>query len=121
MKPEVIARSIAAGRLVLGTTLLAAPGLAEAWIGRSMRDARAQSMARGFAARDIALGLGVLSAKTPGELRRWMLIGAGCDAADFAAALPLKPSAARTGVVVTAAAATVAGVLAAALTRGDQA
>jgi hypothetical protein len=111
------ARAIAAGRVVVGTSLCVAPRLAAQWAGDEARASGVGVIVRALGARDAALGIGtLLSSHDPGQLRRWLVASSACDAADFAATLAGPRSPARTFVLATAAAATVAGLAAAATT-----
>ncbi len=96
------ARAVGAGRIALGASYLAAPGLAlRAWPGhRAARDddgALLKLLARSTGGRDIALGLGVLLAlshDTP--VRGWLEAAMLADAVDALAillALPHLPKA----------------------------
>jgi hypothetical protein len=108
------ALAIAAGRIVVGASLCAAPSLAAHWAGKDARGPGVGMIVRALGARDAALGVGTLaSARDPAQLRRWLLASSACDAADFAATLAGPRSPARTFVLASAAAATVAGLAAA--------
>jgi hypothetical protein len=110
------ARALAAGRVLIGATLLAAPDLAAGpWVGDDARTRGARVVVRALGARDAALGAGTLAAAGDrAQLRRWLVASAACDAADFVATLTGPRSPARSLVLVMAAAATVAGAAAAA-------
>lgn len=110
------ARVLAAGRVLIGATLLAAPDRAAApWVGADARTSGTRVVVRALGARDAALGAGTLAAAGDRtQLRRWLVASAACDAADFAATLAGPRSPARSLVLVLAAAATVTGALAAA-------
>lgn len=110
------ARVLAAGRVLTGATLLAAPDLAAGpWVGGDARTPGARVIVRAMGARDAALGAGTLAAGGDrAQLRRWLLASAACDAADFVATLAGPRSPARSLVLILAATATVAGGLAAA-------
>jgi hypothetical protein len=107
---------LAAGRVLIGLTLFAAPDLvARPWVGDDARSAGARVLARSMGARDAALGVGTLvAAGDRAQLRRWLLASSACDAADFLATLPGPHSPARTIVLVFAAAGAAGGVVAAA-------
>ncbi|SRR5579884_299299 len=110
------ARMLAAGRVLIGLTLFAAPDLvATPWVGDDARSAGARVLARSMGARDAALGVGTLvSAGDRGQLRRWLLASSACDAADFVATLAGPRSPAHKVVLAFAAAGAVGGVAAAA-------
>jgi hypothetical protein len=110
------ARALAAGRVLIGATLLAAPDLAAApWVGDDARTTGARVVVRALGARDAALGAGTLAAAGDrSQLRRWLLASAACDAADFLATLRGPRSPARSVVLILAATAAVAGGVAAA-------
>jgi hypothetical protein len=109
------ARVLAAGRVLIGAVLFAAPDLVAApWVGDDARTRGSRVLARSMGARDAALGVGTLvSAGDRDQLRRWLLASSACDAADFMATLAGPRSPARTVVLAFAAAGTVTGVLAA--------
>jgi hypothetical protein len=110
------ARMLAAGRLLIGVTMFAAPDLVAApWVGEDARRAGARVVVRALGARDAALGAGTLvAAGDAAQLRRWLLASSASDAADFVATLSGPRSPARTVVLALAAGATVTGALAAA-------
>ena len=107
---------LAAGPMVIGATLLAAPDLAATpWVGADARTRGARVVVRALGARDAALGAGTLSAAGDRtQLRRWLVASAACDAADFVATLAGPRSSGRSLVLILAAAATVTGAVAAA-------
>jgi hypothetical protein len=79
--------TLAIARLAIGGSAFATPRLAGRGFGLDA-EANPQSpyLARLFGARDAALGIGILT--SDGDARRqWLLIGAGCDAADVLAGL----------------------------------
>jgi hypothetical protein len=109
------ARALAAGRAIVGVSLCVAPDLAAPWAGDDARAPGARVIIRALGARDAALGLGTLgSVRDPTELRRWLIASSACDLADFAATLAGPRSPARSLVLAMAAAATAAGLAAAA-------
>jgi hypothetical protein len=87
------ARAVAAGRVALGLAALAWPSVpARPWVGAAADDLAAQVFGRALGARDLALGLGALSAlrgpaAEPGAARAWVAAGALSDALDVAASL----------------------------------
>jgi hypothetical protein len=76
-------------RIVAGTALLVAPGLAgRAWIGEEAERAGTKTFAQALGARDALIGLGALLALREGHSPRWWLLaGAAADAADALATL----------------------------------
>jgi hypothetical protein len=113
---QTAARMIAAGRVLIGAVLFAAPDLvATSWIGEDARTDGARVVVRALGARDAALGAGTLAAAgDPAQLRRWLLASSASDAADFVATLAGPRTPARTAVLGLAATAAAAGVIAAA-------
>jgi hypothetical protein len=108
-------RALAAGRVLVGVALFAAPSLAARWIGDATPTPGARMVTRAMGARDAALGIGTLaSLNEAAALRRWLLASSACDAADFIATLGGPRSSARTLVLSLAAAAVAAGGAAAA-------
>jgi hypothetical protein len=87
------ARAVAAGRVLLGLTALAWPAVpARPWVGAAAEDLAAQVFGRALGARDIALGLGALTAlrrlaTEPGSACAWVAAGALSDALDVVASL----------------------------------
>jgi len=115
-RAHTAARMIAAGRVLIGAVLFAAPDLVAApWVGDDARTDGARVVVRALGARDAALGAGTLAAAGDGaQLRRWLLASSASDAADFVATLAGPRTPARTAVLGLAATAAVAGVIAAA-------
>jgi hypothetical protein len=107
---------IAAGRVLIGAMLFAAPDLVAApWVGDDARTTGARVVVRALGARDAALGAGTLAAACDAvQLRRWLLASSASDAADFVATLAGPRTPARTAVLGVAAAAALSGVIAAA-------
>jgi hypothetical protein len=87
------ARTVAAGRVVLGLTALAWPSVpARPWVGAAADDLAARVFGRALGARDLALGLGALTAlqRLPaerGSACAWVAAGALSDALDVVASL----------------------------------
>ena len=107
---QTAARVLAAGRVLVGATLIAVPDLAAGpWVGDDARTPGARVIVRSLGARDAALGAGTLAAGDSGQLRRWLIASSACDAADFVATLAGPRSPARTLVLVLAATGAVAG------------
>jgi hypothetical protein len=115
-RAHTAAHMLAAGRVLIGAVLFAAPDLvAASWVGDDARTDGARVVVRALGARDAALGAGTLAAAGDGtQLRRWLLASSACDAADFVATLAGPRTPARTAVLGLAATAAVAGVIAAA-------
>src|SRR5271170_7142845 len=86
-------RAVAAGRVALGLTALAWPSVpARPWVGPAADDLAARVFGRALGARDLALGLGALTAlqrpaAQPGSACAWVAAGALSDALDVAASL----------------------------------
>jgi hypothetical protein len=84
------ALAVAAGRVGLGVTALAAPSVpARPWVGASADELGAQVFGRALGARDLALGLGALAAareasSAPRTAAAWYAAGALSDALDVA-------------------------------------
>ncbi len=86
-------RAVAAGRVALGLTALAWPSVpARPWVGPAADDLAARVFGRALGARDLALGLGALTAlqrpaSQPGSACAWVAAGALSDALDVVASL----------------------------------
>ena len=112
------ALAVAAGRVGLGVTALAAPSVpARPWVGASADELGAQVFGRALGARDLALGLGALAAarhasSAPREVAAWYAAGVLSDALDVAvtvAAWDRLPRFTRWLVAASAGGAAVAG------------
>ena len=115
MGADGAARALAAGRVAIGASLCAAPGLAAGWVGFDARAPGARVITRALGARDAALGLGTLAAAHDAtELRHWLVASSACDAADFALTFGSPRSRGRNLVLAMAAGATFAGLAVAA-------
>jgi len=104
---------IAAGRMVLGAAVLAAPEqVVGRWLGEeNAKHGAVQDLARGLAARDIALGLATL--QTLGDNVVGPRIQAACavaDAVDAVATIVAREHLPRKGVIGTVAIAGAAAV-----------
>ena len=79
--------SLAIARLVVGGSAFATPRLAGRAFGLdAVANPQSPYLARLFGVRDAALGVGILTSQ--GDARRqWLMIGAGCDAADALAGI----------------------------------
>jgi len=94
MEPERIAALSALGRIAVGTTALAAPGLVgRTWLGTGGRGPEAKLLMRALGARDLALGIGLRAAlKRGAPVRGWLEGAAVADAVDCAATLAARGS-----------------------------
>lgn len=120
--PELLRRgagAVAAGRVALGLTALAWPSVpARPWVGAAADNLAARVFGRALGARDLAMGLGALTAlrhpaAEPGSARAWVIAGALSDALDVAATLSAWHELPRTGrwlVAASAGGAALAGV-----------
>lgn len=114
MNPPTLARVLAVGRIAIGTALFVAPALsARSWLGDDVDDAGAKMATRGLGARDVAIGLGLLTALGgEGDPRRWLDAGVLGDLADATAAVLARderPSGAVIATVAVAGGAAAAG------------
>jgi hypothetical protein len=97
------ARAVAAGRVAIGLTALAWPSApSRPWVGAAADDLAAQVFGRALGARDLALGLGTLTAlrrtpAEPGPASAWVAAGALSDALDVVASLSSWRRLPRTG------------------------
>ena len=105
MNPRTIAQLMAAGRVVIGAGLLAAPPVVtRGWLGSSESEkpgARVRAAGRG--GRDVALGLGVLaSLRGRGDgAKPWLVGSAIADLGDLFATLRSSDELPTGGVVLT--------------------
>jgi hypothetical protein len=123
------ATAVAAGRVAIGLTALAWPSVpSRPWVGAASDDLAAQVFGRALGARDLALGLGTLTAlrgtpAEPGPAGAWVAAGALSDALDVVASLSSWRRLPRTGrwlVAGSAAAAALVGAAAAlAMSKGQ--
>ncbi len=88
-----IVRMLAAGRVVVGTTLTVFPGFAGGmWIGEAAKDPGVKVMIRAMGIRDFALGAGMLQALSKGEpTKSWAGLCATADAVDALATVKGAP------------------------------
>ena len=121
--------AVAAGRVALGLTALAWPSVpARPWVGGSADDLAVRVFARALGARDLALGLGALTAlartaEEPGSASAWVAAGALSDALDVAASLASwreLPRATRWLVAASAGGAALVGAAGAVAVRPDR-
>lgn len=123
MPIRALAYALALGRVAFGAALVVAPRPATAvWTGQPPVDERALMLARGLGVRDLALGLGCLSALRAddrSQLRAWFAASGLSDATDGASTLAaratLPPARARAVTAVAAGSAVIGGVAAIAL------
>ena len=89
MDHRQVIRTIAAGRVVIGTALLLAPGLGGRWwIGPTAGDRGVKVVIRALAVRDLAIGVGTLQALAEGQpVRGWARAGGAGDLVDAAGSL----------------------------------
>jgi hypothetical protein len=87
VKARGLLSQLNAGRVVLGTGLIARPQMATSmWVGRDGERPGGQVLARALGARDAALGAGTLAALHTGQpIMPWVLGGLLCDATDLLA------------------------------------
>lgn len=84
------AQALAAGRIAFGLVLFLAPSRAtSAWLGADAQRPGTAMVARGLGARDVALGIGLLTAlgRPDGEATRWVEAAIVGDVADAAASV----------------------------------
>ena len=87
------AATVAAGRVAIGLAALARPSVpSRPWVGAAADDLAATVFGRALGARDVALGLGALTAlrrtpAEPGSASAWVAAGALSDALDVVASL----------------------------------
>lgn len=82
-----VVTSLAVARVAVGGVAFAAPRAAGRAFGLAPDDnPQAPYLARLFGARDAALGLGALTSHGDAQ-RHWVMVAAGCDAADAVAGL----------------------------------
>jgi hypothetical protein len=112
------AAAVAAGRVAIGLAALARPSVpSRPWVGAAADDLAARVFGRALGARDIALGLGALTALRraavdPQSASTWVAAGAVSDALDVLASLSSWRELPRTGrwlVAGSAGAAALAG------------
>lgn len=125
MSPRDMARAIGLGRIGIGVTLLALPGIAaRMWIGRDGAQPAAKVLVRAVGVRDLGLGLGVVRAldREDAPARGWVEAGMVADLVDLGATLVGRdvPALSRLGILVLAGSAAAAGAwLAPAVDEGD--
>ena len=89
MEERDLARMLAWGRIGIGIAGALMPStLARAWTGRRQPAFPTNMIAKGLGVRDIALGVGLLTALDgSGSAKPWLRAGAAADAADAAGTL----------------------------------
>ncbi len=101
-----VALILSRGRCVVGLACIFAPALvARTWVGRS--DPAVRAMVRVAGVRDLALGVGALTAiKEQQQDAEWLSMGAACDGFDAAVSLTSPGLPFRARVIGVGAAAT---------------
>ncbi len=102
MDKRTVAQVLAAGRAAFGVAMLVAPGRVVAgWVGPDADRPDFSPIVRGFGARDVALGAGMLVALGDGgkAVRPWVLGSLAGDAADLVAGLAAAKHLPRNGVI----------------------
>ncbi len=105
------ALGVAAGRVALGLVALARPAVpSRPWVGAGSDDLTARVFGRALGGRDLALGLGALSALAradaePAAASAWVAAGALSDSLDVAASLAAWSELPRIGRLLVAASA----------------
>jgi hypothetical protein len=90
MSPRDIGRIAAAGRVLVGAALTAAPASGAGWIGEESGKSPVTVYSRALGIRDAAIGLGVITAGDTEKLRPWILAGLVSDIVDLAATLEAR-------------------------------
>ncbi len=105
MSPRDLARAHAAGRMVVGAGLVAAPELIGVpWVGRDARRGALHVYSAALGARDAGLGAGLWAANAQGHgARPWILAGLAADAADLVATWRNRGALPALGVATTVA------------------
>jgi hypothetical protein len=110
------ARVLGTARVAVGAAMFLAPKWAgRTWVGRDADTPGAKTITRGFGARDMAIGIGLLSALGEGKgAGRWLMLGAVADGGDAVSTLlswGRLPRLARLTIFAGAAAACVSGAM----------
>lgn len=88
MDARTLARGQAVGRIGIGALMTVAPRLvATIWLGRNGARAASRVPVAAQGARDLAIGVGVVTALESGGVRPWLLAGAFADVVDMLATL----------------------------------
>jgi hypothetical protein len=119
MSPARVAKGLAAGRVIFGAAMIAAPStVTRGWIGADADRPGTQALTRGFGMRDVILGALTLHVvDRAGVGPRTVATCAVADVVDLGATLAAREHLPRTGVVASVAiagGAAVAGFVAAA-------
>jgi hypothetical protein len=121
--------AVAAGRVAIGLSALARPSVpSRPWVGAASDDLSARVFGRALGARDIALGLGALTAlrraaAEPGSASTWVAAGALSDALDVVATVSSWRELPRTGrwlIVLSAGASSLLGAAGSLAVRPDR-
>ncbi len=121
--------AVAAGRVAIGLTALAWPSVpARPWLGATADDLAARVFGRALGARDLALGLGALTAlqhpaAESGSAGAWVAAGALSDALDVVASVQSWSELPRVGrwlVAASASGAALTGAVGALAMRYDR-
>jgi hypothetical protein len=99
-------------RVSIGLVLLVVPSLARIWVGEPAARAGGRALSRSLSAREIALGGGVLLARSdPRRLRSWLALGAFGDLVDAVTTIGTRglPARSRLWIALSSSAAAVAG------------
>jgi hypothetical protein len=117
--PRGVAALTGLGRIALGAAILAAPEpITGRWLGEGAGDPLVIDLARGMAARDIALGVAtLLTLDDNRRAARMQLACAGVDATDAAATVLARRALPLEGVAITAVMAGAASVVSLAVAR----
>jgi hypothetical protein len=102
MDNRLLAQGLAAGRLAFGVAMIVAPGrIASSWVGPASDRPDFAPIVRGFGARDVVLGAGLLASLNGGTdaVRPWLLGSAAGDAADLVVGLAAAKHLPRNGVL----------------------
>jgi hypothetical protein len=109
-----LARLVAVGRIGFGIALVAAPErVTSPWLGKDSGHVGTQVVTRGLGARDVALGVGALTAQSS-QLGPWVVAAIAADAADLCGTLAAGdalPRAGRTLVSAVASAGVILGAI----------
>jgi hypothetical protein len=84
---RTLARTMAAGRIAIGSALVVVPGLATSgWLGSDSKRGATKAVTRALGVRDALLGLGTIRAlEQDDEVKPWLLAGALSDSVDAVA------------------------------------
>jgi hypothetical protein len=105
MNPRMLLTAIAAGRLALGTLLVAKPRgpVGTGWVGEEAQRPATALLLGSVGARDMALGLGTLAAQRNGSpLKPWLLGATLADSVDLVATFAAGKTIPKSGKAVIA-------------------